>query len=287
MIALYQHKSLTESLLNTKYVILVKHSIILAALFFTGMYLQIFIIDFLQLNKKQKLGEKKYYEFYNIDMAPYKPYLKYVVYPDPAIIYDSNGREFGEAIKTPVVYADISIGSSSDSLHRVTFYGWVWHRSLDSNNQLTEYENIRYWANSHIIAKLHAGTLLDTFYTNAKKSWTLVTFKGWIPIKNLLPEEEFGEIPRWEKFISNLSVKETDTRRAGGYAVQPTTRPLFKYKDFNWPFRLVVSVLFFTIFVGVLLRWYIPKMCKDKRNRLINAAMFFFAGVMTGMTYWV
>lgn len=266
----------------------IRQFLALAMLFFMGFYVHIHTIEFFAINEIQKIAEKKYHEFYNIEMAPAKPGHVYIAFPDPVIIYDQHGLKFGEVLKTPMVYSHIKKEAVLDSLLPVTLYGWVWTESLGNNNQLLTDENIRYWSNSHVIARLNAGVHLDTIYTNEKKSWTLVTFDGSIPKDNLLTEDELNDIPRWDKFFSNQQVWRTISKRSAGCAIQPTTRPLmFNEADLRWQYRLGIAIIVFTGIIGLTLRLYIPSGIKNRKRRLLRAAIAFLTGLAMGGVFWL
>ena len=260
-----------------------KKTTILSVIFFLiGVYIPFFIEANIQLTRQQKIGEKKYHQFYNIELVHNKPEDELIVYPDAVHTYDHEGGKFGSLMNTPLVYSTNRKAIYRDSLIKVLVYGWVWKKSLDSNGKLDVPENIRVRANTHIIARLNAGTLLDTIYTNELKSWALISFSGFVPRNCLLTPEEFDDIPGYKKSFSNLDIKTTNTRRTGGVSVKPATRPLFTFQDLIWPVRLVTSILIFSFMIWFLALLYIPRRIHDKRKRRINIVILLVSGMVLG-----
>ena len=260
-----------------------KRTTILSVIFFLiGFYIPFFIEANIQLTRQQKIGEKKYHQFYNIELVHNKPVDELIVYPDPVHTYDPSGEKFGELMNTPLVYSTNSKAIYRDSLIKVQVYGWIWKESLDPDGRLHVKENIRYRANTHIIARLNAGTLLDTIYTNELKSWTLISFSGFVPRNCLLTAEKFDDIPGYKKSFSNLDIKTTNTKRTGGVSVKPATRPLIKFEDLIWPVRLVSSILAFSFIIWFLAFLYIPRRIHDKRKRRINIVILLVSGIVVG-----
>ena len=130
----------------------------------TAFYFSCIIAVNIHISRQQKIVKEKFYEYYNNELVPVKPVNEFIAYPKKVHLYLS-GNKIGELKNTPVVY---SYGSkvNSDSLMEVKVYGWVWRKNLDKFGKLICPENIRYRANSHIIARLNQGIFLDTIYTN-------------------------------------------------------------------------------------------------------------------------
>ncbi len=262
---------------------LLKKKTILSVIFFLiGFYIPFFTEANIQLTRQQKIGEKKYHQFYNIELVHNKPEDELIVYPDPVNTYDLSGEKFGELMNTPLVYSTNRKVIYRDSLIEVQVYGWVWKESLDPDCRLNVKENIRYHSNTHIIARLNEGTLLDTIYTNELKSWTLISFSGFVPRNSLLTAEEFNDIPGYKKLFSNLAIKTTNTRRTGGVSAKPATRPLYKFEDFIWPVRLVSSILAFSFMIWFITFLYIPRRTQNKRKRRINIVILLVSGIVVG-----
>lgn len=265
--------------------VLKRTTILSVFIFLIGFYIPFFIEANIQLTRQQKIGEKKYHQFYNIELVHNKPKDELIVYPEPVNTYDPSGEKFGELMNTPLVYSTDRKAIYRDSLIKVQVYGWVWKESLDSNEKLNVPENIRYHSNTHIIARLNEGTLLDTIYTNELKSWTLISFSGFVPRNYLLTAEEFDDIPGYKKSFSNLDIKTTNTRRTGGVSAKPATRPRFKFEDYIWPVRLVSSILAFSSIIWFLSLLYIPRRIHDKRKRRINIVIFLVSGIVVGSIF--
>jgi hypothetical protein len=185
-------------------------------------------------------------------------------------------------MNTPLVYSSNSKAIYRDSLIKVQVYSWVWNESLDINGKLNVQENIRYRSNTHIIARLNSGTLLDTIYTNEPKSWTLMTFTCFVAKKYLLTAEEFDDIPGHKKLFSNLDIKTTNTMRTGGVSVKPATRPRNNFEDFIWPIRLVFSMIYFPFMIWILSFLYISRRIPDKRVRRMNILLLVISGMFVG-----
>ena len=205
-----------------------------------------------------------------------------IAYPGSANIYNLQGETFGELMNTPVVYSLNSLEKFQDSLINVLVFGWVWKESVDENCKLIIPENIRCRANTHIIARLNSGTLLDTFYTNELNSWMLISFSCFVQNKYLLIPEEIENIPGITKFASNVNITTTNTKRTGGVSVKPATRPINKFEYLIWPVRLFMSIYLFCAIGWVLLRLYIPHRTQDKKRSWINPLIFLVSGMATG-----
>jgi hypothetical protein len=247
--------------------------------------LQLVIIDFLAINKLQEEGRVIYETFYNIELVNDKPKTELTVFPAQVDFYNQAFEKYGELLNTPVVYTSDTSAIFSDSLLRVRIYGWVWKQSLDEDGRLLNDENIRYWSNSHIIGRLHAGFALDTLYTNELKSWMLVTFTGFVSKKCLFTPEQFEEISRLKRFFSNITPKKTVTRRFGGVSMKPI-RPLIRFEDLIWPIRLVISVCIFIGITGMLLRIYILLQTQNPNRRIYRFLILFISGFAVGTVFW-
>ena len=248
-------------------------------IFLTGCYISFAIAENICITGQQKLAEKKFYEYYNVELVPVKPVNEFIAYPKKVNIYLS-GQKTGELINTPEVYSDKS-KEASDSLIEVKVYGWIWRNSLDTFGKLICQENIRYCANSHIIARLNQGTFLDTIYTNEVKSWILVSFSCFIPKNDLITPEEFNNISLIKRFFSDKNVKKPITQRYGGVSVT-ATRPLIKFEDLIWQIRLVISLFFFLLVIYSLMKLYLLSGIPDKRKKRIHFFALLIAGIITG-----
>jgi hypothetical protein len=241
-----------------------------------------FLLENISLNKQEKIARIKYDHFYNIELVPNKPEDELVVYPDHANIYNHRGEKFGELMNTPLVYASNIKRIYKDSLIMVRIYGWVWNESLDGHGQLIVPENIRYRANSHIIARLYTGTLLDTIYTNELHSWMLIYFAGFVPTNFLLTPEDFDDIPGIKKFFSNVFIKTPNTKRTGGVSVKPPTRPIIQFEDLIWPVRLVFIIILYPIIIWFSMRLYFLWWIHDKRKSRMTILILLVSGIITG-----
>jgi hypothetical protein len=260
--------------------ILRKKPVFSMIIFLTGCYISFAISENISITGQQKSAEKKFYEYYNVELVPVKPVNEFIAYPKKVNIYLS-GQKTGELINTPEVYSNKS-KVPSDSLIEVKVYGWVWRNSLDTFGKLICPENIRYCANSHIIARLNQGTFLDIIYTNELNSWTLISFPCFIPKKDLITPEEFKNISWIKRFFSDKNVKKPITHRYGGVSVKPATRPLIKFEDLIWQIRLVLSLFFFLLVIYFLMKLYITSEIPDKRKKTIHFFALLSAGIITG-----
>jgi len=251
-------------------------------LIIVGIYISTFVAINIHITTQQKLASIKYDQFYDIELVPNKPQGELIVYPDLVNIYNHLGEKLGELMNTPLVYSSNKMGIVRDSLIEIQVYGWVWKESIGSDGKLIVPENIRYRSNSHIIARLGSGTLLDTIYTNELKSWTLITFTCLVPENYLLTHEDYGEIPGIKKFSSHNQIKTTDTRNVGGVSVKPNSRPIIKFEELIWPVRLVISLIicsFILLIPGLL---YVRFQIGDKRRIRMNALILIISGMITG-----
>jgi hypothetical protein len=251
--------------------------------FILGISLQLHTVYFIRINEQQKINKQKFNQYYNIELIKNKPPNELIAYPSQVNIFNMNGKQYGKLINFPIVYYHNRGENSQDSLATVTIYGWIWSKSLSNNCKLLKDENIRYWANSHIIARLNAGTRVDTVYTNELKSWTLITYHGYVNKDCLITKEEYENISRFEKLISNQGIKTTITKRSAGVSIKPTTRPMhIPFDNLIWPARLIISIMIFSITVWLLVVFIIPqqKLNKKKRNNLMLTA--FVTGFLAG-----
>lgn len=214
-----------------------------------------------------------------------KPPEQLIVYPEQAGIYNQSGEKMGETNKITVVYLKSGEEVFLDSVKRITMYGWVWSQSIDSNSALKFDENIRYWSNSHIIARLKSGTFLDTIYTNEKKSWKLVSVAGFIPANLLINQDEYNDISWFKRKFSNLNIIVPVTKRMGGVAIQPSTRPLVTYSSLKWQFRLGFLVVSIAVVIRILVLFYIQRSKADKTRRTVNLIVLFAAGFLSGVIF--
>jgi len=251
-------------------------------LIIVGIYISTFIPINIHITTQQKLANIKYEQSYDFELVPYKPQGELIVYPGYVNIYNPQSEILGELKNTPLVYVSNNLGIVRDSLIEVQVYGWVWKESIGSDGKLNVPENIRYRSNSHIIARLGSGTLLDTIYTNELKSWTLVTFTCFVPENYLLTNEEYDDVPGIKKFSSYNQFKTTNTRRTGGVSVKPFGRPIIKFEELIWPVRLVMSLIicsFILLIPGML---YVRLGIGDKRKKRMNALILIISGMITG-----
>ena len=262
-----------------------KKNILPALLILAGSFISSFTATNIYITRQQEIAQAKYDQFYNIEMVPSKPENGLIVFPDHVNMYSKHGEKFGELMNTPLIYSLSSPRTCRDSLLEMQVFGWVWKESLDGKGRLQVPENIRYRSNSHIIARLDQGTMLDTIYTNELNSWTLINFTGFVPKKYLLIHEEYDDIPGIKKFSSHKQVKKTDTRRAGGVSTKPFGRPVIKFEELILPVRLVLSLVYCTFFIWIPGMLYFRLATQDKRKTRMKASIFILSGMIAGIIF--
>ena len=256
--------------------------ILLITFFLLGNYIIIFIDENIKITQWQKLAEKKYNEFYNVELVHDKPWNQFVAHPKGVWVYTLQGEKLGQLMNTPIVYSSNKKVDGEDYL-KIEIYGWIWEESIDESGNLLVQENIRYWANSHIISKLNTGIRVNKIYTNELQSWTLINCSAIAPADSFLTPEEFKNIPGIKRFVSNLNLKYVNTKRTGGVSVKPATRPVvFKFEDFIWQVRVILSLFLIISISWLLLKFYIPEGYPNKRKRRMNALIFLLSGIITG-----
>ncbi|MCD4678876.1 MAG: hypothetical protein K8S00_00680 [Bacteroidales bacterium] len=262
---------------------------IIVAFFYAGFMLQMCTRLNVEISQKQKVDKVKFDQYYNIDMAPEKPDHAYIVNEDHLNLYNKKGDRIGWLVNNPLIYSNNNERAQIGSWVNVKVYGWVWTESLDNKCSLKKNENIRYRANTHIITKLYEGVKLDTLYTNEKKSWTLVSFDGFINTNCLISYEEYSARSWFKRAYFKPNVKVPVTKRYGGVSIKPRSLHTnhINYEALILPVRIVFSLFAFFFIMWFITRILIPLRVKNRRKKVITAMKSFAIGYVAGGILWL